>query len=252
MAHLDSRRRFLSLGLIGGSACILSPLLSLHAAMAQSSEPLRIGIIGSGRIGGSIGLRWAEAGHHVLFSSRNPDELEELVAQAGSNARAGYPADAARFGDVILVAVPYGAMPQVGRDFAPLMQDKIVIDCGNPRADRDGPMANEAIARGTGVTSAELFPGVRLVRAFNAISFLMVQNEANREGELIGVPIAGDDPAAVAVTRQLVRDAGFEPVVVGGLERARDFDRGTDVYVRGMTATELRRALNLSPAASQD
>ena len=84
------------------------------------------------------------------------------------------------------------------------------------------------------------------MRAFNAISFLMVQNEAHRDGELIGVPIAGDDEEAVAVTRQLVIDAGFEPVVVGGLERAREFDRGTDVYVRGMTASELRDALGLA------
>ena len=243
--NTNSRRRFLSQALIGGVAVSLSPFLALQAAFGQSSNPLRIGIIGSGRIGGSIGLRWAQAGHQVLFSSRNPDQLEALVEQAGSNARAGYPADAAGFGDVVLVAVPYGAMPQVGRDFAPLMQDKIVIDCGNPRADRDGPMAEEAIAKGTGIASAEYFPGVRLVRAFNAISFLMVQNEAHRDGELIGVPIAGDDVEAVTVTRQLVRDAGFDPVVVGGLERAREFDRGTDVYVRGLTAMELRNALGL-------
>ncbi len=241
----NSRRKFLAQATVLGGAASVLPWFATRSALGQTANPMRIGIIGSGQIGGSIGLRWAEAGHQILFSSRNPDQLEDLVAEAGSNAQAGYPADAATFGDVVLVAVPYGAMPQVGRDFAPLMQGKIVIDCGNPRADRDGPMADEAIAKGTGIASAEYFPGVRLVRAFNAISFLMVQNEAHRDGELIGVPIASDDAEAVAVTRQLVIDAGFEPVVVGGLERAREFDRGTDVYVRGMTAAQLREALGL-------
>src|SRR5690606_16930228 len=122
---------------------------------------------------------------------------------------------------------------------------KIVIDCANPRSDRDGPMADEAIAKGTGVASAEYLPGVRLVRAFNAMSAVQVEREAHRPDPKIGVPIAADDPEAVRVVSDLVVDAGFEPVVVGGLERARTFDRGTPVYVRGMTAAQLREALGL-------
>jgi predicted dinucleotide-binding enzyme len=243
--HHHTRRQILQQALFTAAAIGLTPLTGSRRALAQGSGSLRIGIIGSGQIGGSVGLRWAEAGHQILFSSRNPDQLGELVARAGGNARAGYPQEAAEFGEVVLVAVPYGAMPQVGADYAPLMQGKIVIDCGNPRADRDGPMADDAIARGTGIASAGYFPGVRLVRAFNAVSFTMVQNEAHRQGELIGIPIAGDDPEAVAVTERLVRDAGFDPVVVGGLARAREFDRGTAVYVRGLTAAQLRAALNL-------
>lgn len=241
--YSQTRRRFLQSIALAVSGYTLAPWR--QAVSAQSAAPLDIGIIGSGRIGGSVGLRWAEAGHNILFSSRNPEELSDLVQQAGVNARAGLPAEAAEFGDVVLIAVPYGAMPQVGRDFAPLMQNKIVIDCANPRADRDGPMADEAIAKGTGIASAEYFPGVRLVRAFNAVSYTMVQDEAHRDGELIGIPIAGDDVEAVAVTARLVADAGFDPVVVGNLSRAREFDRGTDVYVRGMTGAELRAALNL-------
>ncbi len=243
--YQKNRRRFLAQILLGCGAVGLPVISGLPRALAQSGEPLKIGIIGSGRIGGSVGLRWAEAGHQILFSSRNPDQLGELVEQAGGNAQAGYPADAAEFGDVVLIAVPYGATPQVGRDYAPLMQGKIVIDCGNPRADRDGPMADDAIARGTGVASAGYFPGVRLVRAFNAVSAQMVENEAHRQGELIAIPIASDDSQAIAVTERLVRDAGFDPVVVGGLSRAREFDRGTDVYVRGLTASQMRAALGL-------
>ena len=212
---------------------------------AQTSNSLRIGIIGSGRMGGAVGLRLAESGHEVFFSSRNPEQLDNLVEQSNGRARAGYPADAVAFGEVILIAAPYGALPQIGRDYAAAMEGKIVIDCGNPRVDRDGPMADEAIARGTGVASTEYLPGTRLVRAFNAISSVEVSREAHRSGELIGVPIAGDDEEAVGTVAQLVRDVGFDPVIVGGLERASEFDRGTEVYVRGLTAVELRAALNL-------
>lgn len=241
-----SRRAFHlhTLSIAGGLA--LAPLLTgLGVARGQTGNPLRIGLIGSGRMGGALGLRLAEAGHEIFFSSRNPDELTDLVEQAEGNARAGLPEEAAAFGEVVIIAVPYGALPQVGSDYAHLMQGKIVIDLGNPREDRDGPMAREALRKGTGIASAEYLPGVRLVRAFNAISHVMVREEAHREGELIGVPIAGDDLEAVTVTAQLVRDAGFDPVVVGPLTSAERFDAGTDVYVRGMTARELREALDL-------
>ena len=219
-------------------------LPAISQVILRNQEALRIGIIGSGRMGGAVGLKWAEAGHHIFFSSRHPEELTDLVASAGENAQAGLPDAAARFGEVILIAVPYGALPQVGRDYAALMRDKIVIDCGNPREDRDGPMANDAIARGTGVASAEYLPGVRLVRSFSALSFTMVR-DAPRTPERIGIPIAADDREAAEVTARLVEDAGFDPVFVGNLARAREFDRGTSVYVRGMSAAQLREALGL-------
>jgi hypothetical protein len=230
----------------------------LHSAAALSLLPwppflvpkilrgtLEIGIIGSGQQGGAIGLLWAKAGHEILFSSRHPEELAGLVQRAGPRARAGLPQEAAAFGDVVLIAVPYGALPQVGRDYAHLMRGKVVIDCGNPREDRDGPMANDAIRRGTGVASAEYLPGVRLVRAFNALTSVQVEREAHRAGEKLAVPIAADDAEATRIAADLVVDAGFDPVVVGGLARAREFDRGTPVYVRGMTAGQLKAALGL-------
>lgn len=211
----------------------------------QSTQPLKIGIIGSGRQGGAIGTLWAKAGHEVLFSSRHPETLKDLVAAAGGKSRAGLPDEAAKFGDVILIAVPYGVLPQVGKDYAPLMQGKIVIDVGNPRVDRDGDVGKDALARGTGVTSKEYLPGVRLVRALNALSFVQVAKESNRAPEKIGIPIASDDQAAIATTVRLVTDAGFDPVVVGGLARAREFDAGTPVYVKGLSAAQLKAALKL-------
>jgi predicted dinucleotide-binding enzyme len=234
-----SRRAFLA------SAVILPVAWRVAAQGKPSPKPMRIGIIGSGRQGGALGLQWANAGHEVFFSSRNPGNLKELVAKAGPRARAGTPADAAKFGDVILIAVPYGELPNVGRDNAADMKGKIVIDVGNPRVDRDGPMAADALKKGTGIASAEYLPGVRLVRALNALSFVQVEREAHRAGEKLGIPVAGDDTQAVDTVAQLVVDAGFEPVIVGGLARAREFDAGTPVYVKGLTAAQLRTALEL-------
>ena len=212
------------------------------------ARSLKIGIIGSGRMGGSLGEFWAKAGHEVLFSSRHPEQLKDLVERVGPRARAGTPREAAVFGEVILISVPYGALPQIGRDLAGVLAGKVVLDTGNPVPQRDGPMAEEAAAKGTGVASAEFLPGVRLVRAFNAIGHSVLIKEAHRAGERVGIPLAGDDREALAIASRLVTDAGFDPVVVGPLARAKDFDRGSAVYVKGFTARELRERLGLDPA----
>jgi predicted dinucleotide-binding enzyme len=108
-------------------------------------------------------------------------------------------------------------------------------------------MAVAARAKGMGLASAEYLPGVRLVRAFNTIPHTVLGREAHRKGERVAVPLAGDDPEALDIAARLVTDAGFEPVVVGPLARAREFDIGTSVYGQGLTAAELRRRLGLAP-----
>ena len=233
------------------SARIAAAFLALAAALAPpggvraEGAPLKIGIIGAGRIGGTLASLWVEAGHEVLLSSRHPDQLQELARSLGPRARVGTPKEAAVFGEVVLVSVPYGALPQVGRDLAKELAGKVVLDTGNPYPERDGEMAVEARRKGTGVASAEFLPGVRLVRAFNAISYRSLRSEAHRAGEPVAIPIAGDDERALAVAKRLVRDAGFEPVVVGPLARARLFDVGTPVYTQILTASELRQRLGM-------
>jgi len=217
-----------------------------QAAGAAEDTPLRIGIIGSGTMGGGIGVLWASAGHEVFFSSRNPDQLTELVQSAGSRGRAGFPAEAVEFGDVILLAVPSGALPDVGAEFASHMRGKVVIELGNPRADRDGPLTDEWLAMGTGLATAQYFPGVRLVKGFNTLGSANLREDAHRPGERIAVPLAGDDPEALRIAARLVEDAGFDPVIVGPLARAKEFDRNTPVYdLRGRTARQARELLGL-------
>ena len=240
MSSRQSRRQFL----VSTAAAAAAVSAGTLPSWAQSRS-MKIGLIGSGRQGGAMGVLFAKAGHQVFFSSRHPEQLKDLVAKAGPNAKAGLPQEAAAFGDVIVIAVPYGALPQVGKDYAAQMKGKIVIELGNPREDRDGPMAKEAMAKGTGVTSAGYLPGVKLVRAFNALSFVQVERDAHRAGEKLGIPVAGDDQAAVKTVAQLVTDAGFDPVITGNLASSKLFDRDTAVYVKGMTAKQIRDTLKL-------
>jgi hypothetical protein len=216
------------------------------AAVNDAGKSQRIGIIGSGNIGGTLAELWVRSGHEVMISSRHPEELRKLAAKLGPKARVGTPAQAAAFGDVVVISVPYGATPQVGHDFAREMAGKVVLDTGNPYPGRDGPMADQARAKGAGLSSKEFLPGVRLVRAYNAISYVSLHDEAHRAGDPIAIPIAGDDAAALKEAASLVRDSGFEPVIVGDLSQARRFDVGTPVYVHLMTAKELRTALGLT------
>lgn len=210
-------------------------------ASAQS-DTLRIGIIGTGNIGGALARHWANAGHELVISSRHPEELEPLAAELGDRVRAATPREAAAFGDIVLVSVPYAAMPQIGRDYAAELEGKIVLDTGNPVERRDGPMAAEALRKGSGIASQEFLAGTRLVRAFNCIPAASLANDGNREPRY-AIPIAGDDSQALEVADRLVDDAGFDAVVVGGLADARRFDLGEPLARRQFTAEELRAAL---------
>jgi len=221
--------------------------LPLEARAADARKGLKIGVIGSGRVGGTIGALWVKAGHEVMFSSLDIEHDRKLAAGIGTGARAGTPKEAAAFGDVLFFAVPYAALPGLGRDLAAEIKGKIVLDASNPVPGRDGDMAKEALAKGTGVASPQFLPGARIVRAYNEVGYTRMRDDAHRAGERLGIPLAGDDAQALKTAVRLVQDAGHEPVVVGGLARAREFDYGTPVFGRPMTAAELRKALALKP-----
>ena len=236
-----TRRTFLQ-------AAAAASLLHSLPALAAPSAPMKIGIIGSGRVGGTVGELWVKAGHEVVFSARTIEEVNALLGKLnlGPRARAGTPKEAAAFGEAVLISVPYAALPQIGKDNAAELKGKVVLDTSNPIENRDGPMAAEMRAKGTGVASAELLPGARLVRAFNCVGWNSMRTEAHRAGEKLAIPLAADDQGALKVAIGLVQEAGFEPVVVGGLARAKEFDVGTPIFGKAVTAKELRAILGLS------
>src|SRR6202048_1748592 len=207
---VDRGRRAL-LGVAG--ALVLQGVLRPRTAPGRtpSGPKMKIGVIGAGHIGGTIGGLWTKAGHPVFFSSRHPEELKDLVARLGPLAQAGTVEQAIAFGDVVFLAVPYGALPQIGKDYGKSLAGKIVLDADNAVAGRDGAIADEVERDGIGVTSQKYLPGARLVRAFNSLSYMIFAREANRPVPRLAVPIAGDDQEAVQVAAGLVRDAGFDP-----------------------------------------
>ena len=246
MPHVRIARR-IALRLLAGIA-----LLCAGPALAQSepagSEPRkRIGIVGAGKIGGTLGALWAKAGYEVFLSSRHPDALGPLVASLGEKARAGTPAEAIAFGDAVLIAVPYKAYPEIGREHAGALKGKVVIDAGNAVKAREPELHEEAMVNGIGETSARYLPGARLVRAFNAANYRLFEANAHRAGERMAIPIAGDDPTALETARRLVSDAGFDPVVVGELAAASKFAMGSEGFGHVLSAPELKRKLGLTP-----
>jgi hypothetical protein len=228
-----------------GGALMLS---ALWPPIASAQAKSRIGVIGSGHIGSTIGGLWVKAGHPVLFSSRHPEELKELVAGLGQLAQAGTVDQAIAFGDVLFIAVPYKALPELGRTYAGALKGKIMLDACNATPARDGAeLADEAEKNGIGATSQKYLPGVRLVRAFNTMNYAIFAREAHRPDPKLAIPIAGDDAEAVKVASALVRDAGFDPVMVGNLKDASRFQRGAPGYGQQVSAAELRQKLSLKP-----
>ena len=203
---------------------------------------MRIGIVGAGMIGSTLAKLWVEAGHEVRLASRHPEELQPLVASLGTGAAAGTPADAARFGEVVLLTVPLAAVPGLAPGLAPLLAGKVVLDTGNAYENRDGAAARQATGhpRGSAGWAAEMFPGARWVKAFNSVYFKTLEREAHRKGNRVGIPLAGDDRDALETAAGLARDAGFDPVIIGPLERGREFEPGTTPYNTGMSGQQLR------------
>ncbi len=178
---------------------------------------MRIGLVGAGMIGSTLAKLWVEAGHEVRLASRHPENLGPLVASLGQRASAGTPEEAAAFGDVVMLTVPLGAIADLAGTLRPLLSGKVVLDTGNAYEKRDGDIAREATQhpRGSAGWAAAMFP------------------------ESAGIPLASDDHHALETAALLVRDAGFDPVIVGGLERGKEFEPGTRTYNTGMSGRDL-------------
>jgi len=220
----QSRRRFLQIAGVAMATLMLEGLPL--TARAANAGKMKIGIVGSGRVGGGIGSVWVKTGHEVMFSSRHIEHDKALAAKLGANAHAGTPREAAAFGEVVMISVPYGALPEVGKDLEALIKGKIVIDTCNPFVWRDGEIATWAREKGAGLASAELLPGARIVRAFNAIGAARMSTAYQDPGR-IGMPIASDDTEAIVVASRLIRDIGYEPIVIGDLEMGKYLMPGT-------------------------
>jgi predicted dinucleotide-binding enzyme/predicted ester cyclase len=176
---------------------------------------MRIGVIGSGRIGGNLGTLLARAGHEVVFSfSRDPEKLRALSEAAGGAARAGTPREAAE-GDAVVLSVPWNAIDRALSEAGPL-EGRVVVDTTNPFTER-------GLEKPEGATSARFnqrrAPRALWVKAFNTLTAGFQEASAGRSGaDRVVMFFAADDDRAAGLAVRLIHDAGFSPAQVGGLD----------------------------------
>jgi predicted dinucleotide-binding enzyme len=205
---------------------------------------MKIGILGAGNIGGVAARLFIAAGHEVAVSnSRGPESLKELVHELGPGARAMTIDDAARFGEVVLLAVPWRtpeALPH-----PELLRGKIVIDAMNPyRAeggfyDLGGSTSSEEVLK--------RLPGVRLVKAFNTIYYVHLAERGRKDLPLEDrhtIYVAGDDQEAKKVVTRLIEEIGFVAVDTGSLrEGGRMQEPDSPIYNQTYNGRQAREFL---------
>lgn len=191
---------------------------------------MRIGVIGSGSIGGTLAPLLGAAGHEVVVANtRGPESLRGLAATTG--VEAGTLADAAGAGELVVLAIPFGAYDALAPD---LFDGRVVVDAGNYSPQRDG--ANPKLDRdevGSSELLARRLPGARVVKAFNTIYFVRLREEGDPAlplDERTVLPIAGNDAAAKELVGQVITDLGFAPLDLGTLAQGRRQQPGTPVY----------------------
>jgi len=203
---------------------------------------MRIGIVGAGHIGGTVAKLFVRAGHQVAVSnSRGPDALSALVASLGPNAKATTPADAASFGDAVLLAIPWRKMDELppARHFA----GKIVIDAMNSFTP-----VGQVVDLGDRTSSEEVakrLSEARLVKAFNTMGWKTLETGSRPPSDdRLAIFVAGDDKEAKAVVSQLIEEIGFGPIDTGSLrEGGRRQQPGNRIFGRPTTVREAKEIL---------
>lgn len=203
---------------------------------------MKIGIIGSGNIGGNLGKHWAKAGHEVLFSSRHPDELNSLVTEVGENAKAMSVTDAFEAkADVYLLAMPFKAIDKIAELYAGEYANTIIIDATNPYPERDGDMAQDV--RDANYNASEYtamkFGTAKTTKAFNTIRAEHLRDRAFRTQDKLAIPYAAQDEESKSITRTLIEDIGFDTVYVGNLSDTKIMDPEEKIYGMSVSQSEL-------------
>ena len=183
---------------------------------------MNIGILGAGRMGGKLGTIWARAGNRVVFSyARSDRKLTRLAREAGRNARAGTPADAARDAHVLLLAVHWSRLDDVLTQAGDLT-GKVIVTCSLPMNADDTELVIAHTSSGAEELARRL-PGARIVAAFGTVpgEVLFGVFAARRRARKPSLVYCGDDSRSKKTVARLIQDAGFDPVDAGPLRSAR-------------------------------
>jgi predicted dinucleotide-binding enzyme len=208
---------------------------------------MKIGIIGTGKMGTGLAKYWAKAGHELMFSfSHDEAKLRTMAASIGAGARVGRPEEAAEFGDVVLLATPYSASAQALREAGPL-RGKVLFSCVNAlKPDLSG------MAVGTTTSGAEelsrLVPEARFVEALPPFAEILHTRFAANERAAGTTFYCGDDPGAKSTVAELLREVGIDPIDAGPLTNARFLEPAMMLLIQlayplGMGPIELKLIL---------
>jgi NADPH-dependent F420 reductase len=179
---------------------------------------MKVSIIGTGNMGSGLATTFAAAGHEVVIGARDPAKAAALAAQAGQGAIGGGIQAAVQLADVVVLALPYGAMADALAQM-PDLAGKVVVDITNPiTADFKGLVVGHTTSAAEEIQ--KLVPQARVVKGFNTI-FAPLLTAEGRKGQSLQVFLAGDDAPAKARVADLARSAGFEPVEAGPLSNSR-------------------------------
>ena len=189
--------------------------------MARENR-MRVGILGSGLMGGKLGTIFARAGHEVVFSyARSEQKLKVLARDAKGEARAGTPREAAQEADAVLLAVHWSRIEDVLNQTGDL-SGKVIVTCSLPMNDDNTELVVAHTSSGA-EELAKMIPKARVVAAFNTVpsEVLFGVYEAKRKASRPSLVYCGDDESGKGVAAGLIRDVGFDPVDAGPLRIAR-------------------------------
>lgn len=202
---------------------------------------MKIGIIGAGAIGQIYAKLWSAAGHEILLSSRHPEKLTPLVARLGEHIQIGTPAEAAQFGEVVLLAVNYSSVKEAAEAIRPHVRGKLVIDATNPLRHAEGGGTERVILDDEigGLVMAAMLPEARIAKGLTTLWTGHVERHADVANPKVAMTLAADAPEDRAIVGQLITDAGLVPVDLGSLAQSRPLDPPSPIWNVVLTRDEL-------------
>ncbi|MFC8981082.1 NADPH-dependent F420 reductase [Streptomyces sp. NPDC057411] len=206
---------------------------------------MKIGVLGTGNMADALATHWVRAGHELFIGGRNEQSAQRLATRIGGGAGHGSLEAAVGFGEVVLAALPYGVGVSIVQEHRSALKGKVLLDCANPVGPgfrlltEGGPSAAHRLAAAA--------PDAHVVKAFNLChEDVWRMTPPVFDGQPLSVPICGDDEAALALARELVRDMGCEPVAGGGLDRAGLLEATAALFI-GLWAAEQADVRAIAP-----